>query len=60
MSWYDSEPDEWNTPTITSNGFSFKDDKFYIATSYNKHTRKDATELYALTFTPPSPALTKA
>jgi len=61
MSWYDSELDEWNTPAITRNGFSFKDDKFYVATGYHTHTRKDAVELYAfLTYTPPPLALTKA
>ena len=61
MSWSDSEPDEWNTPAITRNGFSFQDDKFYVAIGYHTHTRKDATELYALlTYTPPPPALTKA
>ena len=61
MSFSDSEPDEWNTPAITRNGFSFKDDKFYVKVGYNRHTRKDAAELYALlTYTPPPPALTKA
>ena len=61
MYWSDSEPDEWNTPAITRNGFSFQDDKFYVAIGYHTHTRKDAAELYALlTYTPPPPALTKA
>ena len=61
MSFSDSEPDEWNTPAITRNGFSFKDDKFYVKVGYNRHTRKDAAELYALlTYTPPPLALTKA
>jgi len=61
MSWSDSEPDEWNTPAITRNGFSFQDDKFYVEIDYRTHTRKDAAELYALlTYTPPPPALTKA
>ncbi|KIM35188.1 hypothetical protein M413DRAFT_20802 [Hebeloma cylindrosporum] len=61
MSWSDSEPDTWNTPAITRDGFSFKDDKFYVAIGYHTHTRKDTAELYALlTYTPPPPALTKA
>ena len=63
MSFFDleSEPDEWNTPAITRDGFSFKDDKFYVTVGYHTHTRKDAGELYALlTYTPPPPALTKA
>jgi hypothetical protein len=61
MSWSDSEPDEWNTPAITRNGFSFQNDKFYVAIDYHTHPRKDAAELYALlTYTPPPPALTKA
>jgi hypothetical protein len=61
MSWSDSEPDEWNTPAITRNGFSFQDDKFYVAIDYHTHPRKDAAELYALlTYTPSPPALTKA
>ena len=61
MSGSDSEPDEWNTPAITRDGFSFKDDKFYVAVGYHTHTRKDPVELYALlNYTPPPPALTKA
>ena len=61
MSFSESEPDDWYTPAITRNGFSFKDDKFYVEVGYHTHTRKDAAELYALlTYTPPPPALTKA
>jgi hypothetical protein len=61
MSLSESEPDEWNTPAIARDGFSFKDDKFYVTVGYHTHTRKDAAELYALlTYTPPPPALTKA
>ena len=65
MSWRDSdsksETDEWNTPAIARDGFSFKDDKFYVTVDYHTHTRKDAAELYALlTYTPPPLALTKA
>ena len=59
--WSENEPDGWNTPAITRDGFSFQDDKFYVAVDYHTHTRKDAAELYALlTYTPPPPVLTKA